>query len=140
MTGDKVAASFGDLASAVDQAALTGMYAEWVAAGFRQSVRHGVWGWFDDDMAFLRPWGFDLAAIQRPVAIWQGAQDRMVPFAHGRWLAAHIPGARVHLYDDEGHISLGQQLPRVLDRLRSENTTVQRQRLAGRVDNAARDA
>ena len=52
-----------------------------------------------------------------PVSIWQGAHDRMVPFAHGEWLAAHVPGARVHLYDDEGHMSLVEQLPRILDDL-----------------------
>jgi pimeloyl-ACP methyl ester carboxylesterase len=53
------------------------------------------------------------------VSIWQGAHDRMVPFSHGKWLAAHVPGARVHLYDDEGHISLVQQLPRILEDLAS---------------------
>ena len=41
----------------------------------------------------------------------------MVPFAHGEWLAANVPGARAHLYDDEGHISLVQQMPRILDDL-----------------------
>ena len=51
------------------------------------------------------------------LSIWHGAHDRMVPFAHGEWLAEHVPGARVHLYDDEGHISLVQQLPRILDDL-----------------------
>jgi hypothetical protein len=29
-----------------------------------------------------------------------------VPFDHGRWLAAHVAGAQVHLEPDEGHLSL----------------------------------
>jgi len=29
-----------------------------------------------------------------------------VPFAHGRWLADHLPGATVHLEDGEGHLSI----------------------------------
>ncbi|MGZ4437480.1 MAG: alpha/beta fold hydrolase, partial [Nocardioidaceae bacterium] len=41
-----------------------------------------------------------------PVSVWQGRHDLMVPYAHGLWLADHVPGARRHLYDDEGHVSL----------------------------------
>ena len=70
------------------------------------AVSIGTDGWRDDDMAFLTGWGFDVAAINCPVAVWQGREDRMVPFAHGTWLAAHMPTARPHLLADEGHISL----------------------------------
>ena len=54
----------------------------------------------------LRDWGFDLSGITVPISVWQGQQDLMVPFAHGGWLAAHIPGARAHLRPEHGHLSL----------------------------------
>jgi pimeloyl-ACP methyl ester carboxylesterase len=81
-----------------------------------RSIRSGIWGWFDDDMAFLKDWGFPLDNIEAPVAIWQGRHDKMVPFAHGEWLAAHTAGARPHLLDDHGHLSIAvSSFDRVLD-------------------------
>ena len=41
-------------------------------------------------------------------------QDPLVPFAHGEWLAARIPGVEAHLMDGEGHLSLSERrLPEV---------------------------
>jgi pimeloyl-ACP methyl ester carboxylesterase len=90
-----------DLATAADPE-----FGEDLAALFREGLRSGYWGWFDDDMAFTRPWGFDLASIRGPVHIWQGAHDRMVPFAHGEWLADHVGGVVPHLRPEHGHLSL----------------------------------
>jgi pimeloyl-ACP methyl ester carboxylesterase len=104
--GDEVAAALGDLVSEVDREALTAEFADYTAAMFRAAVSTGIAGWHDDDLAFVRDWGFDLTAITPPVSIWQGAEDRMVPYAHGKWLAANVPGARVHLEPAEGHLSL----------------------------------
>ncbi|HEX5295723.1 MAG TPA: hypothetical protein VFW50_01840 [Streptosporangiaceae bacterium] len=68
-------------------------------------------------------WGFALDPAvngETPLraAIWQGDQDRMVPFAHGQWLAAAIPGARVHLMPGDGHLSMTvSAFDRILDDL-----------------------
>lgn len=110
---DEVANGLGDLVSDVDRRAITGELASYLAGSLQRSVLHGLSGWRDDDLAFVHPWGFRLDTIAVPVSIWQGRLDRMVPFAHGQWLAANIPGAQERLFDDEGHLSLAAQLPRV---------------------------
>ncbi|HJP72151.1 MAG TPA: alpha/beta hydrolase [Candidatus Limnocylindria bacterium] len=107
MTADDVATSLSASAPDVDRAALRGAAAAWLADVFRDSVRNGIGGWLDEELAFVRPWGFELGDATVPVAVWQGALDRNTPFAHGAWLASHIPGARAHLLPDHGHISLG---------------------------------
>lgn len=108
LTEEQLAESLGDLASAADRAALHGELADYLVRLFRGSVATGTAGWRDDDLAFVRDWGFSPAADGQaaPVAIWQGDQDQMVPFAHGQWLAASIPAARTHLMAGAGHLSL----------------------------------
>jgi pimeloyl-ACP methyl ester carboxylesterase len=68
--------------------------------------RNGVGGWVDDDLAFLQPWGFDVAAISVPVLVWYGAGDVLVPRAHGEWLASNVPGCLVKVDDDAGHMGM----------------------------------
>ena len=103
--GTDVVAAFGDVASEVDRQALTGQVADWVAESLRVAVSTGIAGWRDDDLAFVQDWGFRPGG-GAPVAIWQGGEDRMVPYAHGQWLATHVPGARAHLLPAEGHLTL----------------------------------
>ena len=106
VTGDQIIAALGDLVADVDKAALSGQLGAFLADNTREALRNGFWGWFDDDIAFVRDWGFDFGLIKVPVTVWQGGKDRMVPFAHGRWLAEHLPGARAHLLAEHGHLSL----------------------------------
>ena len=72
---------------------------------FREAMAQGIGGWIDDDLACVRPWGFDLAEIRVPVRVRYGATDVLVPAAHGAWLAAHIPGAIVLVDKVSGHMS-----------------------------------
>jgi pimeloyl-ACP methyl ester carboxylesterase len=118
ITAEDVAASFETLLPDVDRAVLTGEFSEDVAGSFREALRTGVDGWLDDDLAFVRPWGFGLDEISVPTMIWQGSADLMVPFSHGQWLASQLPGVSAHLEDGEGHYSVGLgALDRMLDEL-----------------------
>lgn len=118
VTPEEIAEALGGLVSAVDKAYATGEFAARMLASFTHGCAGGIEGWAEDDLAFIKDWGFDLQAISTPVSIWQGAEDRMVPYAHGQWLARHVPGARAHLYDDEGHLSLWSKLDVVFDDLK----------------------
>jgi pimeloyl-ACP methyl ester carboxylesterase len=69
-----------------------------------EQAARGVWGWVDDDLAFLRPWGFDVSSIRVPTLVWYGRADVLVPPSHGDWLAAHVPGCLVRVDDDSGHL------------------------------------
>jgi pimeloyl-ACP methyl ester carboxylesterase len=94
------------LVSPVDRAVLGDALGAHLAADMREVFRHGPDGWIDDDLAFVEPWGFDVESIRVPVLVWHGHHDLFVPTAHGRWLAARIPGAEGHFTADDGHLTL----------------------------------
>ena len=78
---------------------------------------HGVWGWIDDDLAFTWPWGFELDEIKVPVEVRFGADDVLVPAAHGHWLATHVPGATAITSSGAGHMTTPDESIEQLRRL-----------------------
>jgi pimeloyl-ACP methyl ester carboxylesterase len=118
MTGRTMLEVMGDALPAADQALATGDWAERESAGIARALQHGFDGWIDDDLAFTRHWGFEVADIRVPVHIWQGELDRLVPWSHGQWLSDRIPGARFTLAEGHGHFSLGMaNRDQILDEL-----------------------
>jgi len=91
----------------------------------------GEWGWFgsvvgpavaagpaaliDDQMAYVAPWGFDLAEVNAPILLLHGELDRVVPSPHSEWLARHCPAAQLQLSPDDGHISILRHAESALD-------------------------
>lgn len=74
------------------------LYAEPIAEGLR---RPGPV--VEDYLIFGSAWGFALDVLDRPVTVWQGQEDGLVPAGWGQRLAAAMPGAQLRLLRGEGH-------------------------------------
>src|SRR5665213_3401866 len=119
LEGRDVAAVVGDAREALDSLSRSDYVAvgwsgggpdalacEDFAASLRQGFEFGWRGFFDDDQAMMKEWGFDPATITVPVSVWFGDQDLMVPRTHGEWLAKNLPTASKHFFAGDGHVSL----------------------------------
>lgn len=109
VSGNDIREAFGGLIGDADKEVLEGATADAMAAAMRSGLAVSFDGWIDDDLVFIKHWGFDLAAITKPVILWQGDQDLMVPHAHSYWLEKHIPTAKLTFIPGHGHISLGEK-------------------------------
>jgi pimeloyl-ACP methyl ester carboxylesterase len=69
-----------------------------------EALRTGVWGWVDDMLAIVKPWGFDVGEIRVPTRVIYGVSDVLVPVQHGEWLAQNVPSAEVVIEEDLGHM------------------------------------
>jgi len=98
-----------------DRSVLSEEFAGFLLESGALGLRDGVDGWLDDDLAFAQPWGFAPEAIDRPVLLLHGADDRFVPVSHGRWLAARIPGVEARIAAADGHLTLVERRLRVMN-------------------------
>lgn len=103
---DGLRETLATLLSPVDAAALDGALADFLVEATKAGIGRSVDGWIDDDLAFVKPWGFDVATIPVPVLLVQGEQDQFVPVSHFEWLSASLPDAETRRSPDEGHLSL----------------------------------
>jgi pimeloyl-ACP methyl ester carboxylesterase len=109
ITPAELVESWQTLLGPADLEVATGAFADFLLEHLRAGVEQTGEGWFDDDVAFMHPWGFDVATIRVPVLLWQGKQDRFVPFGHGVWLSQHIPGVDARLTEDDGHLTIARR-------------------------------
>ena len=100
-----------------DEAALAGEWL-WLIDVVRPALAGGMGGFVDDDLAGVGAWGFDPADVLAPALFVHGGRDRVVPAAHGEWLARRVPSAELWLRPEDGHISVLNHSAAALEWLR----------------------
>jgi pimeloyl-ACP methyl ester carboxylesterase len=103
--------------NALDYAALEGTWSELgTDVGLASAGgTAGLGGLYDDDVAFTTPWGFEVNDVRVPALVVQGGDDRVVPGAHGEWIARELPLGELWLRPRDGHIAVLDAIPVALD-------------------------
>jgi pimeloyl-ACP methyl ester carboxylesterase len=111
-------AAFGGALSERDQRVLaTPPMATAFLADVQEALRHGSLGGGWDNVSWIGAWDFALDAVQCPVLLWYGDEDRMAPPSFGYWLEAHLPSARLTMRRGYGHFAPMEHLPDMLAEL-----------------------
>ncbi len=76
-------------------------------------------GLVDDDVAAVKPWGFELEQVEAPVLVVQGGEDRVNPAAHAYQLVRGCARAELWLRPRDGHVSVLGAVPVAMDWLRT---------------------
>jgi pimeloyl-ACP methyl ester carboxylesterase len=105
-----------------DHAALAGPWS-WLGRIAGAALEGGIGGMVDDDLALVAPWGFDPGQVRAPTLVLHGGGDRMIPTAHGEWLARRIPSAELWLRPEDGHVSVLSSAEAALAWLREHATS-----------------
>ncbi|HEU5333950.1 MAG TPA: alpha/beta fold hydrolase [Actinocrinis sp.] len=96
-----------------DHAALSGDWS-WFNRVAGKGMDNGLDPMVDDDRAYIKPWGFDPAAIGAPTLLLHGAEDRIAPVAHAQWVNDRCAAAELWIRPDDGHISIMRSAPDAL--------------------------
>lgn len=79
-----------------------------------ETLRQGHAAAASDFILAAQAWGFELAAIQAPVQIWNGLEDLNAPPAMALYLAANLPRHKIRLLPGEGHLCLFSRWEEIL--------------------------
>ncbi|MEV6282566.1 alpha/beta hydrolase [Kribbella sp. NPDC051770] len=104
--------------AAVDLALFDGPWSWLGEVAGPAALTAGPYGAIDDDVSYLLPWECDPTDITAPALLLHGGIDRIIPPAHGDWLATHIPCAELDQYGADSHISILRHAESALDWLR----------------------
>ncbi len=82
--------------------------------GVSEGLRPGIRGVIQEMRIFCKPWGIPFDAVNAPVLLWQGTNDRNVPVPASLRLARLIPHCELHRVEGAGHYWIFEHIEEVL--------------------------
>ena len=79
-----------------------------------EALRQGPAGLAWERLLAFEPCPFPLEEISVPVHVWHGRLDAIAPCAAAAFLASRIPGCKVTIWPDEGHIAIARRWDEIL--------------------------
>jgi pimeloyl-ACP methyl ester carboxylesterase len=79
-------------------------------ANFAEAYRQGPAAFADEVILCSRSWGFDLADIRVPTHFWHGELDNSTPLGMSQGMAKRIPGSKLTIVAEQGHLFIYGQL------------------------------
>lgn len=76
-------------------------------------------GMIEEYKAFIKPWGFELEAINVSTSIWQGTEDKFVTYKWAEFISRHIPNSDLHMIENAGHFIAHQEIDNILSEFNS---------------------
>ena len=83
-----------------------GVYARFLEVSYIETARCGTRGPAYEAALYWKPWEFSPAQIRVPLHLWHGEADLNAPFAHAQRLSETVPGAQLHAFAGEGHMTV----------------------------------
>ncbi len=82
--------------------------------GVSEGLRPGIRGVIQEMRIFCKPWNLPFEAVEAPVLLWQGTNDRNVPLPASLHLARLIPGCELRPVEGAGHYWIFEHIEEVL--------------------------
>ncbi len=118
---DRAVASFLEQLSPADRAEAEKLGSPAEAMGFFvEAGRQGAAGVVEDYRVWGSDWGFRIEDIARPVHIWQGDADQMVPPDVAQAIIDRLQQPVVHRWPGDGHLGVYPHLGEILTALKPQ--------------------
>jgi pimeloyl-ACP methyl ester carboxylesterase len=75
---------------------------QYMVDSLKEGIKTNAVGWFDDNLAMIKPWEFELSDMKVPVIFYHGTEDKSSPYGQAQWITEHLPQEKLKTHFVDG--------------------------------------